>query len=103
MTKTHLFAACGGRDYVADLDLFVGDDHTVNQQFDQLTFLFKASLFEPGTYPLAKLLHRLGDPGQFHVFAGTGFQLPHLGSEAFQSLFQFLPSSLVFFQGNHPC
>jgi hypothetical protein len=29
MTKTRLFAACGGRDHVADLDLVVGDHHAV--------------------------------------------------------------------------
>ena len=44
LTKTRLFAAWGGRDHVADLDLLVGDDHAVNQQFDQLAFVFKAGL-----------------------------------------------------------
>jgi hypothetical protein len=64
-------------------------------------FLFEAGLLEASTHPLAKFLHRLGDPGKFHVFAGTGFQLPQLGGEAFQALLQFWPSPLVFFQGNH--
>jgi hypothetical protein len=103
MTKTGLLAACGGRDHVADLDLLVGDDYTVNEQFDQLAFLFKARLFESGTYSLTKLLHGLGDPGQLHMFGGAGFQLTHLSGNSFQALFQFVPSPLVFFQGNHTC
>lgn len=78
MTKTHLPAACGGRDHVADLDLLVRDDHAVNEQFDQLAFLFKAGLLESTAHPLAKLLHGLGDPGQLHVFVGAGFQLTRL-------------------------
>jgi len=64
-------------------------------------FLFEAGLLEASTHSLAKFLHGLGDPGKFHMFAGAGFQLPQLGSEAFQALLQFWPSPLVFFQGNH--
>jgi hypothetical protein len=64
-------------------------------------FLFEAGLIEASAYPLAKFLHRLGNPGQFHMFAGTGFQLPQLDGEAFQALLQCWPSPLVFFQGNH--
>jgi len=45
MTKTRLFAIWGGRDHVADLDLLVGDHHTVDQEFDQVSFLLEASLF----------------------------------------------------------
>jgi hypothetical protein len=30
MTKTRVFAVGGGRDYIADLDLLIGDDHAVN-------------------------------------------------------------------------
>jgi hypothetical protein len=60
MTKTRLFAAGGGRDHVADLDLFVGDHHTVDQEFDQVPFLFEARLLEPTAHPLAEFLHRLG-------------------------------------------
>jgi hypothetical protein len=101
MTKTHLLAACRGRDHVADLDLLIRDDHAVDQQFDQLAFVFKAGLLEPRAHPLAKLLHGLGDPCQLHVFGGAGFQLTQLGGESLQPLFQFLPSPLVFFQENH--
>jgi hypothetical protein len=31
MTKTRVFAVCGGRDHVADLDLLVGDHDAVNE------------------------------------------------------------------------
>ncbi len=44
MTKTCVFAVGGGWNYVADLDLFIGDDHAVDEQFDQLAFVFKAGL-----------------------------------------------------------
>jgi hypothetical protein len=99
MTKTHLFAVWGGRDYVADLDLHGGDHHAIDQQFDQLAFWFKVGLFEPRAHPSAKLFHGLSDPGQLYVFGSTGFQLTHLSGNAFQTLLQFVPSPLVFFQG----
>ena len=42
---------------VADLDVAVGDDHTVNEQFDELALLFKGGLGEPELHPLAEVLH----------------------------------------------
>jgi hypothetical protein len=97
MTKTRVFAVLGGRDHVADLDLFISDDHAVDEQFDQLAFVFKAGLHYPTAHPLAKLLHGLGDPGQLHVFASAGFHLARLRGNAFQALLQFVPAPLVFF------
>jgi len=64
-------------------------------------FLFEAGLLAASAHTLAKFLHRLGNPGKFHLFAGIGFQLPQLGGEAFQALLQCWPSPLVFFKGNH--
>src|SRR5271165_7491046 len=41
MTKTHVFARGRRRNHVADLNLIVRDNHSVDEQFDQLTLLLK--------------------------------------------------------------
>jgi hypothetical protein len=47
VTKADVCAGFGGRDDVADLHLLVGDNHTVDEQFDQLASLRKGRLFQP--------------------------------------------------------
>lgn len=44
MTKTGVFATGRSRDHVADLYFFSGDNHTINEEFDELPFLFEAGL-----------------------------------------------------------
>jgi len=44
MTKTKMFAGGGGGDHVTDLHLLADDHDAVNQQFNQLPFLFKGGL-----------------------------------------------------------
>jgi hypothetical protein len=41
MTKPDLFAALGGWNHVADLDLAVGGDHSVDQKLHQASPLLK--------------------------------------------------------------
>jgi SRSO17 transposase len=44
VTKADVRAGFGGRDNVADLDLVIGDNHTVHQQFKQLASLGEGRL-----------------------------------------------------------
>jgi hypothetical protein len=46
MTKTRLFTGRAGRDNITEFDLVIGNDDSVDQQFDQLTLLLKAGLFQ---------------------------------------------------------
>jgi len=44
VTKADVGTRFGGWNNIANFDLIVGDDHTIDQQFDQLTPLGKARL-----------------------------------------------------------
>ena len=54
MTKPGVFAFWTGRDCVTDLNIFVCDDHPIDQQFHQLPPLLKRSLVQTGLHALAK-------------------------------------------------
>jgi hypothetical protein len=60
MTKPHVLTGGRGRDDVADLDVAVGDDHPVNEQFHQLALLLEGGLGESSLYPLAECLYAGG-------------------------------------------
>jgi len=52
--KTDLLARWSGRHHVADLDLAVGDDHPVDQEFDERTLLLKRGVGQSMLYSGAK-------------------------------------------------
>ena len=54
MTKTKGLAFGRGGDRIADLHLLASDHNAVNQQLDQLAFLFKGGLIDPLLYALAE-------------------------------------------------
>jgi hypothetical protein len=64
MTKTHVLT--GGRrgDHRANLDVRVGDDHAVNQEFNQLPLLFPGCLLKAALHPGTEGFHGLREPGQ---------------------------------------
>jgi hypothetical protein len=101
MTKTNIFAFGRGWDRIADLNLFSGNNNAVNEQLDELPFLFKGGLAESVLHTLAEGFNRLHHSSKLVVMPYIGFQLPLLFSNNGQSLFQFLPSPLVFFELQH--
>src|SRR5262249_17745131 len=70
----------GGQD-VADLDLVVGDDDAVDEQFGQLPPLGEGGGGQPGPDGLAEPLDPVGDRGEFQPLLGSGLQLPLLGGQ----------------------
>src|SRR6266496_37510 len=56
VTKADVRTGICRRNNVADFDLVVGDNHTIDQQFDQLTPLGKAGLLQPNLEPLTDRL-----------------------------------------------
>lgn len=58
MTKPDVLAPGAGRQHVADLDLVVRHDDTVDQQLDQLSPLVEGRRLQPGRDPLAERLER---------------------------------------------
>ncbi len=56
VTKADVRTGICRRNNVADFDLVVGDNHTIDQQFDQLTPLGKGGLLQPNLEPLTDRL-----------------------------------------------
>ena len=56
MTKADVLGPGAGRQHVADLDLILGDDHPIDQQFDELTPPLEARPFQAGGDPPAERL-----------------------------------------------
>jgi hypothetical protein len=98
MTKAHLLAAGAERDDIADLDLAVGDQHTIDQQLDELPLLGKVGAGQAGSNPRAEVGRRGSPAGEFGLPIHLGLQLVHLRTQRLQPLFQRLPSALVFRQ-----
>jgi len=81
MTKTHGFPFGRGWDHITDLHLFSGNHNTVNEQLDELPFLFKGGLVESLLYTLAEGFNRLHDTSKLVVMPHIRFQLPLLLSD----------------------
>jgi hypothetical protein len=69
----------GGREHVADLDLVVGDDHAVDEQFGQLPPLGEGGGGQDGPDGPAECLDAVGDCAEFEPLPGRGVQLALLG------------------------
>ena len=81
LAKGPVRPVCGGGQDVADLDLVVGDDDAVDEQFGQLPPLGEGGGGQPGPDGLAEPLDPVGDGGEFQPLLGSGLQLPLLGGQ----------------------
>lgn len=95
MTKTDLFAARVGGNHIPNLDVGIGNDHPIDQKFDQLPFLLEAGVSQARLDPGAEVANRDGQPGDLFMPLGLGRQLALLFYQRLVSLFQFLTPSLV--------
>src|SRR5215468_7191521 len=64
MTKTHVLTGRRHRDHIANLDVRVGDDHAVNEEFNQLPLLFPGCLLKAALHPGTEGFHGLRERGQ---------------------------------------
>jgi hypothetical protein len=90
-----------GGQHVADLNLAVGDDDAVDEQFGQLPPLGKGGGGQPGPDGLAETLDPLGDCLEFEALLGGGLQLPLLGEQGVVPAAQLLAFALEFIQPGH--
>ena len=90
----------GGWEHVADLDLVVGDDHPVDEQFGQQPALLEGGGGQPGADGLAECLDPVGNGLQFQPLAGGGVQLALLGHQSGAAAVQLVPLALEFGQGD---
>ncbi len=63
---------CGGDD-VADFDLGIIDDDTVNQQFNQFSLLGKGGLIQALLDSLTELFNRRGNGANLNLLVDLGF------------------------------
>ena len=94
MTKEGIFTIGVGRNHVADFDLVVVNDNTVNEQLNQLAALSKVKGVEDRLKSLAKVLNVLRQLEQVKLLLGLGFQLAQLMAQTGLSLNQFAALAL---------
>ena len=75
MTKAGAFAILGSGDDVTDFDIAIGDDHAINQEFNQLPLVLKRGAGQASLDTLTELGHRTGDCGKLRVLIGLTIQL----------------------------
>ena len=100
MTKPHALAVGVERDGVADLDLAVGDEHSVDQQFHELALLREVRAGQTGPNPLTEVGGRGRPTGELGPPIHLCHQLAGLRIKGLQPLLQPLSSALVFRQRN---
>jgi hypothetical protein len=98
MTKTDMFAGRAGWDHISDLNIFVLDDDSVNQQFYQLSLLLKVGVFQSVLDTATEILDRSGQARKFvapiHLMNQLLFQILH----ALKFMIQVYSSMLVLRQ-----
>jgi hypothetical protein len=82
MTKGGGFAFGARGHDVANFHLVILDDHTSNEQFDQLSALGKGQLGQGRTDPLAKSLEALSEGCDVHLLLRLGIELAPLVGQA---------------------
>ncbi len=70
-----------GGDDVTDLDLLVGDDHPVYEQFHQPALVLEGGVGESRPHLFAESLDRAGYPGKLDALPGRGLELAFLGEK----------------------
>src|SRR6185369_4523664 len=100
MTKTDVFRPCGGRKHVANFDGVIGNNDPVNEEFDELTLLLECGVIQTKPDPVAEILERSGESGDFTVAVNLGLQLALLLRQGMEFLSQVLATTLVLSQGH---
>jgi hypothetical protein len=98
MTKMHVLTGGRCRDHIANLDVRVGDDHAVNEEFNQLPLLFPGCLLKASLHPGTEGFHGLGEPGQILLPLGVCCELVFLAHQRLQVLLQTLAPALILLQ-----
>ena len=101
MTKPDLFAGPVRRHHVANLDLAVGDDHPVDQEFHQGPSLLEGGLGQSLPHPFAELPDRVGQLGKPLPPVRLRLELPRLFFELLLPSFEVTPAPPVLVQRHH--
>ena len=102
MTKTHVLAGGRRRDHIADLDIIVGHDHPVDEQFDQLALLLERGVLETALEALAQRFDRLREASEVPLPLRVSLQLVQLALHAVHLLLHARSTPLVFGEWHDP-
>jgi hypothetical protein len=80
--------ALGGRDHVPDLDLAIGHDHSVNQQFHELPPLLEGCLLQADTQAAKDGQHRACRPADLDELLALSDHFPFASPQIFLLLAQ---------------
>jgi len=101
MTKTYMFTSWTGGDHVSDFDIFVLDDHSINELFYQFPLLFKTGIIQSCLNTAAKSLDGCSQAGEFilsiHLMNQLLFQVVH----TLEFTVQICSSALILSQWNN--
>ena len=95
------FAIWTGWDDVADLDLAVGDDHAVDEEFEQRTLPIEVRRCQSLAHAFAERLGMGGQSGRFVLAPGVVRKVVFLAVKRGQPRFDVAPATLVFGQRQH--
>jgi putative transposase len=101
MTKADLLARPVRRHHVANLDLPIGDDHSVNQELDQGSPLLEGGLVQALPHPPAELPDGVGQPRKLLLPVRLCFELPRLLLKLLLASFEVTPAPPVFVELHH--
>jgi hypothetical protein len=101
VTKTDLLARPVRRHHVANLDLAIGDDHSVDQELDQGPPLLEGGLVQALPHPPAELPDGVGQPRELLLPVRLRFELPRLLLELPLASFEVTPAPAVFVERHH--
>lgn len=91
-----------GVNNVTDLDLLVGDDHPIYDQFHQPALLLEGGVGESRPHLFAEFLDRAGYPGKLGALAGCGLELAFLGEKGVSAALEFPALALEFGELQYP-
>jgi hypothetical protein len=102
MAKRLVRSFRGGRNDVTDLDLLVGDDHPIDEQFHQPALVLEGGIGESRPHLLAEALDRVGYPGELGAFPGRGLQLAFVGEKGVGATLEFFTLALELGELHYP-
>jgi hypothetical protein len=95
LTKADVLTRKAGRQHVADFDLIIRDDDTINQQQRKLPALLEGGIRQPVLHPLAKGLQGGCHAGKLLLALCIVMQKPLLTSQRLHALLQVAAAPFI--------
>jgi hypothetical protein len=100
--KQFAFTIWASRDDIADLDDAIGDDHAVNQQFEQRALSVEIGASQTFAHTLTECLGTGGQASRLALTLSILHQLILLPIQRLQSVISITPTPLVLGQRGRP-